>query len=73
MRALLAGTKDTVGYARMMVDRGEGRVILKPPRAITPDQHMATYLLFSSLRPRLRADDHCRGARSLGAHDPRAR
>jgi glycosyltransferase involved in cell wall biosynthesis len=45
MRALLAGMKDTVGYARMMVDRGEGRVILKPPRAITPDEHMATYLL----------------------------
>jgi cellulose synthase/poly-beta-1,6-N-acetylglucosamine synthase-like glycosyltransferase len=45
MRALLAGTRDTVGYARMLVDRGEGRLILKPPRAIAPGEHMATYLL----------------------------
>lgn len=35
----------TVGYARIRVDRGGGRVILKPPRAIHPDEHMATYLL----------------------------
>jgi len=45
MRALLAGTTDTVGYARMLVDRGQGRMILKPPRAIAPGEHMATYLL----------------------------
>ena len=45
MRTLLAGTKNTVGYARMLVDRGEGRLILKPPRAIAPGEHMATYLL----------------------------
>jgi cellulose synthase/poly-beta-1,6-N-acetylglucosamine synthase-like glycosyltransferase len=45
MRALLADTKDTVGYARTIVDRGEGRAILKPPRAIAPGEHMATYLL----------------------------
>jgi glycosyltransferase involved in cell wall biosynthesis len=45
MRGMLAGTTDTVGYARMLVDRGEGRMILKPPRAIAPGEHMATYLL----------------------------
>ncbi len=45
MRALLEGTKDIVGYARMVVDRGEGRNFLKPPRAVARDEHMATYLL----------------------------
>jgi glycosyltransferase involved in cell wall biosynthesis len=45
MKALLAGTTDTVGYARMRVDRGGGRVIVKPPRAIREGEHMATYLL----------------------------
>lgn len=45
MRELLEGTTDTVGYARMIVDRGEGRTFLKPPRAIRPGEHMATYLL----------------------------
>jgi glycosyltransferase involved in cell wall biosynthesis len=45
MRAMLEGTTGTVGYARMVVDRGEGRTFLKPPRAIRPGEHMATYLL----------------------------
>jgi glycosyltransferase involved in cell wall biosynthesis len=45
MRALLAGTERTVGYARMVVDRGAGRTFLKPPRAIRRGEHMATYLL----------------------------
>jgi len=45
MRSLLAGSEDVVGYARMVVDRGEGRTILKPPRAIASGEHMATYLL----------------------------
>jgi glycosyltransferase involved in cell wall biosynthesis len=45
MRALLEDTTDIVGYARMVVDRGEGRKFLKPPRAIAKDEHMATYLL----------------------------
>ncbi len=45
MKGLLEGTQDTVGYARMVVDRGGGRTLLKPPRAIRPDEHMATYLL----------------------------
>ncbi len=45
MKQLLERTRDTVGYARMLVDRGEGRVLFKPPRAIRPDEHMATYLL----------------------------
>ncbi|HEY8950177.1 MAG TPA: glycosyltransferase family 2 protein [Rhizomicrobium sp.] len=45
MHALLDGTENTVGYARMIVDRGNGVTMLKPPRAIRPDEHMATYLL----------------------------
>ena len=45
MRALLEGTSDTVGYARILVDRGQDRVIIKPPRAIAPGEDMATYLL----------------------------
>jgi len=45
MRALLENTTDTVGYARMIVDRGNGVTMLKPPRAIRPDEHMGTYLL----------------------------
>src|SRR5882672_5717992 len=45
MRRLLDGKTNTVGYARMIVDRGEGRTFLKPPRAIEPGEHMATYLL----------------------------
>ena len=45
MKMLLDGTTNLVGYARMRVDRGEGRVFLKPPRAIRPDEDMASYLL----------------------------
>jgi glycosyltransferase involved in cell wall biosynthesis len=45
MRRLLDGTTKTVGYARMIVDRGNGNTFLKPPRAILPNEHMATYLL----------------------------
>jgi hypothetical protein len=45
MRALLEGTAGTVGYARIVVDRGEGRTFLKPPRAIRQGEHMADYLL----------------------------
>src|SRR5580704_7462786 len=36
MRRLLAGTEATVGYAPVLVDRGIGRTIVKPPRAIAP-------------------------------------
>lgn len=45
MRALLENAENTVGYARMIVDRGDGITLLKPPRAIRPGEHMATYLL----------------------------
>lgn len=45
MKDLLDGTTDTVGYARIRVDRGHGRVILKPPRAVRPDEDMGEYLL----------------------------
>jgi glycosyltransferase involved in cell wall biosynthesis len=45
MKRLVAGTINTVGYARMIVDRGHGRTMLKPPRAIAPGEHMATYLM----------------------------
>ena len=42
---LLDGTKNVVGYARVLVDRGDGRTFLKPPRAIGPTENMAEYLL----------------------------
>ncbi len=45
MRRLLDGTTNTVGYARVIVDRGGGRTFLKPPRALRTGEHMATYLL----------------------------
>jgi glycosyltransferase involved in cell wall biosynthesis len=45
MHALLDGTTDLVGYARVRVDRGEGRVFLKPPRALARSENMAEYLL----------------------------
>ncbi len=44
MKSLLQDTIDTVGYARIRVDRGEGRVFLKPPRALREGEHMADYL-----------------------------
>jgi len=45
MKDLLEGTTGTVGYARMRVDRGGGRVIVKPPRALRDGENMAEYLL----------------------------
>jgi hypothetical protein len=42
---LLSHSSDTVGYARVLVDRGNGRSLLKPPRALRAGEHMATYLL----------------------------
>src|SRR5581483_4609036 len=40
MRALLDGTSMRAGYAQIVVDRGVGRTILKPPRAIRADEDM---------------------------------
>ncbi|HUB85930.1 MAG TPA: glycosyltransferase family A protein, partial [Rhizomicrobium sp.] len=45
MHRLLDGTQNVVGYARMIVDRGHGVSMIKPPRAIRPGENMATYLL----------------------------
>ncbi len=45
MRRLLENAPGAVGYARILVDRGKGRVFLKPPRAIREDEDMATYLM----------------------------
>lgn len=45
MKTLLEGTTKLVGYARMQVDRGQGRIFLKPPRAIQANEEMASYLL----------------------------
>lgn len=45
MHALLKDSTNLAGYARVRVDRGEGRVFLKPPRALGPDENMANYLL----------------------------
>lgn len=43
MRARLEGTQLIVGYARVVVDRGEGRVFLKPPRPVRIGESMASY------------------------------
>jgi len=43
MRKLLAPGR--AGYARILVDRGDGKSFLKPPRAIREGEDMAMYLL----------------------------
>ena len=45
MKALLEHSERLVGYAKVQVDRGVGRIFLKPPRAIAAGEDMATYLL----------------------------
>ena len=45
MRKLLETAPSTAGYARIVVNRGEGRSFLKPPRAIREGEDMATHLL----------------------------
>ncbi|HEY5339290.1 MAG TPA: glycosyltransferase family 2 protein [Rhizomicrobium sp.] len=45
MRHLLEHNSGVVGYAKMVVDRGNGVTLLKPPRAIHTGEHMADYLL----------------------------
>jgi glycosyltransferase involved in cell wall biosynthesis len=45
MKTLLGNDPGTVGYARVLVDRGQGRTFLKPPRAIRTGEDMAEYLL----------------------------
>jgi glycosyltransferase involved in cell wall biosynthesis len=45
MKAALGNTSDRVGYARIQVDRGCGRVFVKPPRALRASEDMAVYLL----------------------------
>ncbi len=45
MRSLLEHSSNLIAYARVRVDRGEGRVFLKPPRALAPGEDMAAYLL----------------------------
>ena len=45
MRALLEGTTGMGAYSRFIVDRGGGRTLLKPPRAIAEGENMASYLL----------------------------
>ena len=75
MHALLRGTAGMVGYARVRVDRGNGRIFLKPPRALEPRENMASYLLcdrgftptITMVVPReaahrIRFDEHLRAA-----------
>jgi glycosyltransferase involved in cell wall biosynthesis len=45
MKTMLNGTTNVAGYARVIVDRGEGRTFIKPPRGIRPGQDMGEYLL----------------------------
>ncbi|HEV2561692.1 MAG TPA: glycosyltransferase [Rhizomicrobium sp.] len=45
MRCLLENSPNTAAYARIILDRGNGRTLVKPPRALRPGENMATYLL----------------------------
>lgn len=45
MHRLLDRTTGVVGYAKVVVDRGDGVTMLKPPRALRVGENMATYLL----------------------------
>ena len=45
MKALLDGTKNLVGYARVVVDRGDGKTFLKPPRGVRAGEDLGEYLL----------------------------
>ena len=45
MKLLLDGTRKLAGYARVIVDRGDGKTIVKPPRAIRANEDMGEYLL----------------------------
>ena len=45
MKALLDGTKNLIGYARVVVDRGDGKTFLKPPRGVRSDENLGEYLL----------------------------
>jgi glycosyl transferase family 2 len=45
MKLLLDGTQKLAAYARVIVDRGDGKTFLKPPRAIRADEDMGEYLL----------------------------
>lgn len=45
MKTMLKGTTNVAGYARVVVDRGEGRTFVKPPRGIRAGEDMGEYLL----------------------------
>lgn len=45
MKAILDRKPGIASYARISVDRGNGNTMLRPPRAIGSDEHMANYLL----------------------------
>lgn len=42
---LQSSAENTVVFGRVLVDRGEGRLFLKPPRARSPGEHLSDYLL----------------------------
>jgi len=45
MKALLDGTENIAAYSPIIVDRGNGRTFIKPPRALGKDEAMADYLM----------------------------
>ncbi len=45
MKYLLAGQSNAAGFARIVVDRGNGNCLVKPPRAPRTGEDIATYLL----------------------------
>jgi len=44
MQALLSGRTNVAAYARVVVDRGNGKTLLKPPRALRVGENMGEYL-----------------------------
>ena len=45
MKAVLEGSTDMAAYAQVITDRGGGKTVLKPPRAIRAGEDMGEYLL----------------------------
>lgn len=45
MRGALENTQNTAAYASIIMDRGSGRALAKPPRGIRKGENMADYLL----------------------------
>jgi glycosyltransferase involved in cell wall biosynthesis len=45
MKSLIDGTENTAAYSPIIVDRGNGKTFIKPPRPLGKDEAMADYLM----------------------------